>query len=78
MSGSVRVLSLPGMATHVVAPAVESFRRQHPKVTIERFERTKEFVAHCPAGTPSERGRMRYSSPGLMGIGNLPVRRRCA
>jgi DNA-binding transcriptional LysR family regulator len=35
MSGNIRVLSLPGMATHVVAPAVAEFRRQHPGVTIE-------------------------------------------
>ena len=35
MSGSVRVASLPGMATHLVAPAVAEFRRLHPKVTIE-------------------------------------------
>lgn len=35
MSGRVRVLSLPGMATHLVAPAVAEFRRQHPKVTID-------------------------------------------
>jgi DNA-binding transcriptional LysR family regulator len=35
MSGSIRVSSLPGMATHLVAPAVAEFRRQHPKVSIE-------------------------------------------
>ena len=35
MSGRVRVLSLPGMATHLVAPAVAEFRRQHPNVTID-------------------------------------------
>lgn len=35
MSGSIRVMSLPGMATHLVAPAVAEFRRQHPKVTID-------------------------------------------
>jgi DNA-binding transcriptional LysR family regulator len=35
MSGSIRVSSLPGMATHLVAPAVAAFRRQHPKVVIE-------------------------------------------
>jgi DNA-binding transcriptional LysR family regulator len=34
MSGSIRVLALPGMATHLVAPAIAEFRRQHPKVTI--------------------------------------------
>lgn len=35
MSGSIRVSSLPGMATHLVAPAVAEFRLQHPKVTLE-------------------------------------------
>jgi DNA-binding transcriptional LysR family regulator len=35
MSGSIRVMALPGMATHLVAPAVAAFRRQHPKVTID-------------------------------------------
>jgi DNA-binding transcriptional LysR family regulator len=35
MSGSVRVLSLPGMPTHLVAPAIAEFRRQHPKVTVQ-------------------------------------------
>lgn len=35
MSGRIRVSSLPGMATHLVAPAVAAFRRQHPRVTIE-------------------------------------------
>ena len=35
MSGSIRVSSLPGMATHLVAPAVAEFRRQHPKIIIE-------------------------------------------
>lgn len=35
MSGCVRVLALPGMATHLVAPAVADFRRQHPLVRIE-------------------------------------------
>jgi DNA-binding transcriptional LysR family regulator len=35
MSGSVRLLSLPGMPTHLVATAIAEFRRQHPKVTIE-------------------------------------------
>ncbi|WP_457355413.1 LysR family transcriptional regulator [Roseateles sp. P5_D6] len=35
MSGSIRVTSLPGMATHLVAPAVAEFRRQHPHVTID-------------------------------------------
>ncbi|HJV60684.1 MAG TPA: LysR substrate-binding domain-containing protein [Albitalea sp.] len=35
MSGCVRILSLPGMATHLVAPAIAGFRRLHPKVTLE-------------------------------------------
>ncbi len=35
MSGRVRVLALPGVATHLVAPAIAEFRRQHPKVAIE-------------------------------------------
>jgi DNA-binding transcriptional LysR family regulator len=35
MSGRIRVSSLPGMATHLVAPAVAEFRRHHPKVIIE-------------------------------------------
>jgi len=29
------VLSLPGMATHLVAPAIAEFRRHHPHVTID-------------------------------------------
>jgi DNA-binding transcriptional LysR family regulator len=37
MSGRIRVSSLPGMATHLVAPAVAEFRRRHPRVTIELF-----------------------------------------
>ena len=35
MSGSIRVCSMPGMSTHLVAPAVAEFRRQHPKLTID-------------------------------------------
>ncbi|MDC6166610.1 LysR family transcriptional regulator [Paucibacter sp. XJ19-41] len=35
MSGRIRISSLPGMATHLVAPAVAEFRRRYPKVTIE-------------------------------------------
>jgi DNA-binding transcriptional LysR family regulator len=35
MSGKIRVLSLPGMPTHLVAPAICEFRRQHPRVTVE-------------------------------------------
>lgn len=35
MSGSVRVLALPGLSTHLVAPAAAAFRRRHPKVTVD-------------------------------------------
>lgn len=35
MSGSIRVLSLPGLLTHVVAQAIAEFRRRHPRVTVE-------------------------------------------
>jgi DNA-binding transcriptional LysR family regulator len=35
MSGTVRVLALPGVATHLVAPAIAEFHRQHVHVTIE-------------------------------------------
>lgn len=35
MSGCIRVSSLPGMATHLVAPAVAEFRHRHPMVSIE-------------------------------------------
>jgi len=35
MSGKIRLLSLPGMPTHLVAPAIAEFRRQHPRVTVE-------------------------------------------
>jgi DNA-binding transcriptional LysR family regulator len=35
MSGSVRVLALPGLSTHLVAPAAAAFRRLHPRVTID-------------------------------------------
>ncbi len=35
MSGSVRVLALPGLSTHLLAPAAAAFRRRHPKVTID-------------------------------------------
>lgn len=35
VSGCVRVLALPGLATHLVAPVIAEFRRSHPKVTIE-------------------------------------------
>lgn len=45
MSGNIRVSSLPGMATHLVAPAVAEFRRQHPKVNIEL--RSDVLAAHA-------------------------------
>lgn len=35
MSGSIRVTALPGVATHLVAPVVADFHRQHPRVTLE-------------------------------------------
>ena len=35
MSGSIRVMSLPGLAAHLVAPAVAAFRRQHRMVTLD-------------------------------------------
>lgn len=35
MSGCVRVSTLPGLATHLVAPAVAEFRRLHPQISIE-------------------------------------------
>ena len=35
VSGCVRVVALPGLATHLVAPAIAEFRSLHPKVTIE-------------------------------------------
>jgi DNA-binding transcriptional LysR family regulator len=35
MSGSVRVLSLPGLPTQLVAPAIAEFRRRHPNVSVE-------------------------------------------
>jgi DNA-binding transcriptional LysR family regulator len=44
MAGSIRVSSLPGVATHLVAPAVAEFRRQHPKVTLEL--RSDVLAAH--------------------------------
>lgn len=35
MCGNIRVGALPGLSTHLVAPAVASFRARHPKVTID-------------------------------------------
>ncbi|GAB2604087.1 LysR family transcriptional regulator [Ramlibacter solisilvae] len=35
MTGVVRVLALPTLATHLVAPAIAGFQRQFPKVQIE-------------------------------------------
>jgi DNA-binding transcriptional LysR family regulator len=38
MSGTVRVLSMPVVATHIIAPAVPEFQRQYPEVVIELHE----------------------------------------
>jgi DNA-binding transcriptional LysR family regulator len=35
MSGTVRVRALPGLAAHLVAPAIAQFHRQHAHITIE-------------------------------------------
>ena len=35
MSGTVRVLALPVVATHIIAPAVADFQRLYPEVTLE-------------------------------------------
>jgi DNA-binding transcriptional LysR family regulator len=35
MAGRVRLLALPGLPTHLVAPAIAEFRRQHPGVTVD-------------------------------------------
>jgi len=35
MSGALRITALPGIATHLVAPAIARFRQLHPAVTIE-------------------------------------------
>jgi DNA-binding transcriptional LysR family regulator len=35
ISGTIRVLSLPGMPMHLVALAIAEFRRRHPRVTVE-------------------------------------------
>jgi DNA-binding transcriptional LysR family regulator len=35
MSGTVRVLALPVVATHIVAPAIAEFQRQYPEVVLE-------------------------------------------
>jgi DNA-binding transcriptional LysR family regulator len=35
MSGMIRVLSQPGMPTHLATPAIAEFRRQHPRITVE-------------------------------------------
>ena len=35
MSGTVRILAQPLVATHILAPAIPGFQRQHPDVTLE-------------------------------------------
>jgi DNA-binding transcriptional LysR family regulator len=35
MSGTVRILSQPVVATHIIAPAVATFQRQYPEVVLE-------------------------------------------
>lgn len=35
MSGTVRVLALPVVATHIIAPAVAEFQRRYPEVVLE-------------------------------------------
>jgi len=35
MSGTVRILAQPSVATHIIAPAVPEFQRQHPEVLLE-------------------------------------------
>jgi DNA-binding transcriptional LysR family regulator len=35
MSGTVRVLALPVVATHIIAPAIPEFQRQYPEVVLE-------------------------------------------
>jgi DNA-binding transcriptional LysR family regulator len=35
MSGTIRILALPVVATHIIAPAIPAFQRQHPQVVLE-------------------------------------------
>ena len=35
MSGTVRILAQPVVATHIIAPAIADFQRQHPEVHLE-------------------------------------------
>ncbi len=35
MTGTVRVVALPGLATHVLAPAIAEFQRMHPKIVVD-------------------------------------------
>ena len=35
MSGTVRVLALPVVATHIIAPAIADFQRQYPEIVLE-------------------------------------------
>jgi DNA-binding transcriptional LysR family regulator len=37
MTGTVRILSLPVIAAHIVAPAVAQFQRRYPEVVLEVF-----------------------------------------
>ena len=38
MSGTVRVLAMPVVATHILAPAIPEFQRQYPEVVLEIHE----------------------------------------
>lgn len=35
MTGTVRVTALPGLAAHVLAPAIAEFQRMHPKIVVD-------------------------------------------
>jgi DNA-binding transcriptional LysR family regulator len=35
MSGTIRILALPVIATHIIAPAIPEFQRQYPEVRLE-------------------------------------------
>jgi DNA-binding transcriptional LysR family regulator len=35
MSGTVRILAQPSVATHIIAPAIPEFQRRHPEVMLE-------------------------------------------
>ena len=38
MSGTVRVLAMPVVATHILAPAIPEFQRQYPEIVLEIHE----------------------------------------